>query len=251
MLKLLLDGDMFAYNATAKSEEEIDWGDGLHTIYSQEGECRSHFDDDVQNVVNNTLSALKHKGAYEIVCVFSSPNIFRKRLYPLYKANRIGKRKPLCYQDLVEWCNKTYTCATYANLEADDTLGILSTTPGANAVIISKDKDFKTIPGKFYNYGHKKLLTISEEEADYWHLYQTLIGDSCDNYPGCPGIGPKKAEVILKEPTWETVVATFEKCKKTDKDALLMAQVARILRYGEYNLKTGKVKLWKPKKLKK
>jgi len=247
VLILLFDGDMFAYNATARAEEEVDWGDGLHTIYSQESECFLNFDSDIKDVAIRTLEAMKYTGPYEIKIVFSSPEIFRKKLYPLYKANRIGKRKPLCYKDLVNWVNEKYSCATYDNLEADDTIGILATQPGSNTVIISKDKDFKTIPGKFFDYGKRILYDISEEEADKWHLYQTLIGDSCDNYPGCPGIGPKKAEVLLENPTWDMIEATFIKQKRTKEDALLMARISRILRYGEYDLKTGKVNLWTPK----
>jgi hypothetical protein len=38
---------------------------------------------------------------------------------------------------------------------------------------------------------------ITEAQADRFHMIQTLTGDVTDGYPGCPGIGPVKAEQIL------------------------------------------------------
>jgi len=74
---------------------------------------------------------------------------------------------------------------------------------------------------------------------------QTLMGDSTDNYKGCPKVGLKTAEKILAEnSTWETVVAAFEKAGLSEEDALENARLARILRDGEYNNETGEVKLW-------
>ena len=45
---------------------------------------------------------------------------------------------------------------------------------------------------------------------------------------------------------WEIVVKEYEKKQGGYKEALLTARLARILRSGDYNTKTGKVKLWKP-----
>nr|WP_320145672.1 hypothetical protein [uncultured Anaeromusa sp.] len=250
-LALLFDGDMFAYIACAKAEEEWTWPNGLHSIWSQEGECITTFDDDVCKVALKVLQEMKWEGPYEIMVCFSDPtgNYFRKHIYPSYKANRADKRKPLCYTALVDWVKQHYQTLTIEGLEADDLLGILSTGPkepeGSPAVIISKDKDFNCIPGWFYSMTEGKLKKVSEEEADRFHLYQTLIGDTCDNYPGCPGVGPVKAEKVLKEGTWVEVAGAFEKAKLPESQALLMARVARILRYGEFNAKEG-VKLWEP-----
>ena len=43
---------------------------------------------------------------------------------------------------------------------------------------------------------------------------------------------------------WSIVVDTYEKNGLGEKDALQQARVARILRYGDYDKATGKVKLW-------
>jgi DNA polymerase-1 len=91
------------------------------------------------------------------------------------------------------------------------------------------------------------VLDISEDEADYWHLYQTLIGDSVDGYGGCPNIGPVTAKKLLdKSPTWKTVVDTYKKAKLDEAYALQQARCARILRPADYNFETGEPILWQP-----
>ena len=78
------------------------------------------------------------------------------------------------------------------------------------------------------------------------HLYQTLVGDSTDNYKGCPGIGPKKASAMLDiDPSWDTVAGAFQKAGLTEAEALVQAQVAKILRHEDYNFDLEEVILWK------
>ena len=132
-------------------------------------------------------------------------------------------------------------------LEADDTLGILATNGECSRnIIVSVDKDMLTIPCEYYNMDKEVTETVDTKLADYMHLYQTLVGDSTDNYKGCPGVGPKKAADILKIPSWSRVVTAFEKAGLTSDDALVQARVARILRANEYNFDTGEVILWEP-----
>lgn len=75
---------------------------------------------------------------------------------------------------------------------------------------------------------------------------QTMIGDTADNYKGCPGIGIKTAEKLFNKygATWDTVVKSFKNAGCTEEDALVQARVARILRDEDF--KDGKVKLWTP-----
>jgi DNA polymerase-1 len=124
-------------------------------------------------------------------------------------------------------------------LEADDVLGSLMTWPENldMRILWSPDKDLKQIPG--YHMDDAGTITvISEAAGDYWHMYQTLVGDTSDGYPGCPGVGPVKATGIIHpddypDTWWRDVVKAFEKVKLTEADALIQARVARILRYGE------------------
>jgi len=76
---------------------------------------------------------------------------------------------------------------------------------------------------------------------------QAVAGDSVDGYSGCPGIGPVRAERMLKDqPDWAKVVEIYESKKLSADDALVQARVARILRFGEYDQVTETVKLWTP-----
>jgi DNA polymerase-1 len=84
---------------------------------------------------------------------------------------------------------------------------------------------------------------ITEAEADRTHLIQTLTGDRTDGYPGCPGIGEKRAEAIA-DGGWSAVVESYEKAGLGEEYALTQARMAYILRHGDY--KRGTVRLWTP-----
>jgi DNA polymerase-1 len=75
-----------------------------------------------------------------------------------------------------------------------------------------------------------------------------LTGDAVDNYKGCPGIGKKKADILLREEgvKWKTVVDAFAKAGLDEFAALTQARVARILRAEDYNFKNEEVLLWTP-----
>ena len=193
------------------------------------------------------------------VCIALSDmkNNFRKVVNPNYKGNR-KTIKPILYEFLRKYMNETgYKIYERPNLEADDVIGILATSEKiikGDKVIWSLDKDFKTIPCKFHRskIGSKdESIIISKEEADWWFMYQTLIGDKVDGYEGCKGVGDKTARKILGdigekslEEMWNLVVSAYEKHGFTKEDALLNARMARILRVEDYDFKKKEVKLW-------
>lgn len=249
-LILLFDADMLVFETCSSVEQEINWGDDLWTLHADAADAKARIDDRVLSLTNTILTKLNHDGAYEILMCFTDDNNFRKKILPTYKANRIGKRKPVCYKGVKDWVMENYTTYLRPYLEADDCIGILATSK-PNTIVISGDKDFKSVPGRFYNYRKGELYEISVEEADKWHLYQTLIGDTADNYSGCPGIGEKTAEKLLAdECSWNAVVAQFTKKGLTEADALIQARVARILRKEDYDFKKKEPILWEPKKSK-
>lgn len=200
--------------------------------------------------------------ATEIVVCMSCPTrrYWRHDLFSGYKSNRTG-RAPIILLEVKKHLETAYNSFVRPGLEADDILGILSTHPTLGGkgrkVIVSTDKDFKTIPGLFFDMGKGTLLTITEEDADYWHMMQTLMGDQTDGYPGCPGVGVKTAEKILK-PTighpagmWQSVLQAFGKKDMNEKAALTQARLARICRAGDYDFKKRKVILWEPPNIQK
>jgi 5'-3' exonuclease len=262
---LLLDSDIIAYKFAAAAQKNFDWdGDGDFVSVVQEL-------GDVVPKVREYIGELVMKlGADEVIVCLSCPSSenFRYKVLPSYKHNRKDTQKPELLSAIKEWMRESFPVYERPTLEADDIMGILSTHPtlvAGKKIIVSEDKDMRGIPGWLFNpEKDDKPRCISEEEADYFHLYQTLIGDPTDGYSGCPGIGPVKAENILRCPdgsllgrwsAWQAVVAAYEsaKIKKTrepmgltEEDALVQARVARICRFTDYNFKTKEVILWNP-----
>lgn len=248
-LTIAFDADMIIFRATAQAEKEIHWGGDLWTLHSELSDVKAYIDDVVMSVVDKVLHHYQHEGAYNIVMCLSGGNYYRKQLLPTYKLNREGKRKPLAYSKAVEWVRQNFECYQRNRLEADDLLGILGTDPTLNTVIVSGDKDMRSIPCHFYDLLHDMYYDTTLDEANYWHLYQTLVGDTADNYKGCPKVGEVGATKLLsKNCSWQAVVDAYAKAGLTEEDALLQARVAYILRYTDYNPKTNKIKLWTPSK---
>lgn len=244
---LLIDGDQFVYKATAALERETRWDDYNHVLYSNVVECW----DTLQGMLKRIFE--RFDSTDHVLCFSAAPN-FRQTIDPTYKGHR-SPRKPLCYAELRERVDSEYTVRAMPGLEADDVMGILATKPmKAQRIIVSQDKDMRSIPTTVWD--GKDLHRVSEREADYFHLYQTLIGDTSDGYKGCPGIGPKKAEELLKtvwmgdcrrmDLWWKFVVAAYEKCGLTEADALIQARLARILRWSDWDSEKKEPKLWTP-----
>lgn len=236
---LLIDGDIVVYQYSSTVEHEIDWGDDVWSLWADAKEA--------QQLILQYLDILvEETAADDFIFCFSDKDNYRKDIDSTYKSNRKGKRKPVCYKAVKEWIQDQYKTETWDRLEADDVMGIMATSTmlDGEKVIVSEDKDLKTIPGLLWRSG--EMLNISQEEADYNHLYQTLVGDSTDGYPGLRGVGDKRATELLKTPTWETVVKAFEKAGQTEEDALVQARLARILRASDYNFEFDQPRMWSP-----
>lgn len=250
---LLIDGDIIAYKASSSVQKDIDWGDGLWTCHAYLDDAIEQFksilDVILEGIYENTL---ERYNVSDMLFFFSDKDNFRKYYLPEYKSNRKNTRKPTCYRALVEWVYNTHKCVKPIKyLEADDLIGIYATTYDSS-MIVSMDKDFKTIPSKFFDFGRGEFRSISKDEADYWHMYQTLVGDITDGYKGCPSYGPVKAKKTLANITtdnlWDTVVKAYEKEGLTKDDAILQATMARILRKEDFDRFTeGELPpLWAP-----
>ena len=234
MRKLVfVDGDIILYKACFAAEMEIYWGDGDWTLSLNEGQAETI----AREMLEEIRLACSVKKSTLRIC-FSIGKSFRKEIYPEYKANRKNQRKPLGLQGMRRWLAHEYKTIQYDCLEGDDVIGIHMTRPGKMIKIaVSIDKDMKTIPGIHYNPDTGESFEITGAEADYHFYKQILTGDSTDNYPGCPGVGPKTAEKILSQcgPD-EYQNAVFETYRKNNVDnQLQMARLARILRWEDFN----------------
>lgn len=199
------------------------------------------------------------------LCLSARTN-FRTRILPSYKENRKEGTRPITLDALrtrvVEDGLGDFKVYLIQDLEADDVCGIMATTfqaAGYETVIVSPDKDLLQVPGMVLTpkpSGKDPVFSeVTKATADRWHLYQTLVGDTVDNYKGCPGIGSAKAEAFLEamdqmgyapEVRWKEVVALFEAKGLTEEDAYVQARVARILTVDYWDTNKKEPKLWQP-----
>jgi DNA polymerase-1 len=252
---LLIDADVLAYNAANNEQRVTDWGDGVVSVVMGELELG------VQRVLDTAEHYLRELKADKYVLCLTHPVQFRKQMLATYKGNR--SVKPVLVDPIRDQLVEKYKGVRRPLLEGDDVMGIYATHPAlipGKKIIVSIDKDMAQIPGTLYNPGKQTLVDITLEEADHLHMMQTLTGDPTDNYKGCPGIGPVKAEAILRdaddhaepfEPEiavarWNAIVAAYEAKGLTEADALLQARMARILRHTDFNFKTKEPILWEP-----
>lgn len=245
---LLIDADIVAFKIASTSQKafKFDGPDSPPCLQVDEWEeVAPRLDELMQEYLSKTK-------ADDLIICLSCPTDegWRKAIYPDYKAHRDYSNRPVYLDRCKDYLAEHYRSFRKPTMEADDIMGILSThsklVPGKR-IIVSEDKDLQTIPGWLWNPAKDaKPRLIAEEQADYFHLYQALIGDTTDGYKGCPGIGPVKAQAILQEGKWEAVRSAFVRKGLTEEDALLQARVARICRASDYDFKKQEVILWNP-----
>jgi DNA polymerase-1 len=243
MVKAYVDGDVIIYRAALNAETICDWGDDLWSIAADLREGQGHFNCTLADIAAD-LGISKED---VVVCVSCNGPTFRHELHPAYKANRTG-RKPLIFRVLRDW-SVAQGALRWDHLEADDILGILGTRD-PESIIVTIDKDLKSVPGNHWNPDKKEdgIVKISQDEADLFFLIQAIAGDSTDNYKGVPGVGMVKARRLLEKEgaTWQTVVDAYAKADLPESEALLNARMARILRASDWDEENNTVNLWNP-----
>ena len=236
MTLLLIDADIIAFKACASAETPVNWGNGLWTLHCWEDEVAVRLDDQISKLVDEAP-------VQDCVLALSDKTNFRKDVASYYKANRSDIRKPMLLPWARQYLIDNYNTIIYKGLEADDVLGILGSNPASDTIIWSEDKDLLTVPASHWIDG--EVYEQDEAGADYHFYYQTLVGDSTDNYKGCPKVGSVTAHKLLgANCSWDTVVTAFSKQGLSEAVAIEQARLARILRDGEYDTDTGKVTLW-------
>lgn len=286
MRTVLIDADTLIYQVGIRVETPIRWDHGnaaVWTLHAHEGRAISLLDD----LIHEIVESLEGDEAVVVLSDYDHP-AWREEIYPTYKDHRDDTRRPLVWAALRRHLQEEYRCYVKPGLEGDDVLGILMTHPKiipGEKVCVSIDKDLKTIPGLHCNYrkgfrNHDSLtdaiVKVSEEVADLNHLYQTLMGDKVDGYPGAPGWGKVRAKRLLKEglvleprehtfsrgerkgetetrwepgepgTPWEIVVSAYKSSGLNEAEALRNAQVARICRASDYDFENKEVIPWQP-----
>jgi DNA polymerase I len=178
----------------------------------------------IRGMVNMLQSLRKEVPARYVACVFDAKGpTFRDTLYPEYKANRSPMPENLRPQiepihELVRLMGWKVLCVP--GVEADDvigTLAVMAAAQGMEVVISSGDKDLAQLVNEHItiidtmNGKRRDIAGVTAEFGVPPHLmldYQTLVGDTSDNVPGVPKVGPKTAVKWLNEfGSLESIVA--------------------------------------------
>jgi DNA polymerase I len=175
-----------------------------------------------------------------------SEKTFRTEMYKDYKAHRPPPPDDLIPQfPLIREAVRAFEipCIELAGYEADDliaTYARIACEAGATATIVSSDKDLMQLVNdctvmydtmKDVKIGIPQVMEKFGVGPDKVIEVQALIGDSTDNVPGVPGIGPKTAaELINTFGDLETVLARAGDIKQEKRRQSLIdnADAARI-----------------------
>lgn len=173
---------------------------------------------------------------------------FRNDIYPQYKAQRPDPPEDLVPQfALVRDAVRAFDvpCIEMSGFEADDILASYARAAraqGFRVTIVSSDKDLMQLVGdgidlldtmKNVHLGPEAVMEKFGVGPDKVIEVQALMGDSVDNVPGVPGIGPKTAaELIQQYGDLETLLAHAHEIKQTKRRESLIeyAHLARISR---------------------
>ena len=243
----LLDADVITFQSAARAQRSFD-----DDVWADLNKARVYADEQIQK-------EMEQAGCNAVILVYSPKNStnWRKLVMPAYKMHRKATPKPVCYGELRNALESKYKHVSIDWLEGDDLFHMLyKKIP--NSVVVSIDKDMYTLPCIDYLRPHtmRDPEYQSKSEADYFWLTQVLMGDTCDGYKGLKRCGPVGSEVVLK-PYWSGSYFDFDRAWEAVKDAyrakgqtnwLEQAQMARILRDGDYCSKTKRVRLFNPDK---
>ncbi|WP_418580305.1 DNA polymerase I [Prevotella sp.] len=172
----------------------------------------------VMGFVNTLNEILTKEHPTHIGVAFDHGKTFRDEAFPAYKAQReetpedIRASVPVI-KDIITAMNIPVLQAD--GFEADDVIGTLATKAGAAGIetyMLTPDKDYGQLVrdnvfifrprhgGGYETMGPKEVnekygLSSPDQVIDLL----ALMGDSADNFPGCPGVGPKTAAKLIGE----------------------------------------------------
>jgi 5'-3' exonuclease len=253
----LIDADIIAFRAAALADGEDPFEPGQKRKDMTLGDCEVIAKEQIAEI----LTACKTD---QLLLIFSPDDRknFRKSVSSSYKQSRNPGGKPRFYWELVNSLRNDFRCNQVDGMEGDDLLGIFQTGDYfEDTIIVSSDKDMHTIPGRLYNHVKREFHDVSTNQANWYWMYQSLMGDSTDGYGGAPGYGRIKAERLLptvddSDPTifmkrlWYEVqlcfIAAYDDEKIGIHKAIKQARLARILRNNDYNWERKAIRLWHP-----
>lgn len=178
----------------------------------------------IHGFLRDILDLIENRRADYLYCAFDAPGgTFRHERYPAYKAQRL--EMPLDLQLQIPNIRRVLEAfgvplIELAGFEADDVMATLARRlekHGWDCHLVTSDKDCRQLITE-----RVKLLNIRKNQvydaAALWKEwgvrpdqvvdFQALVGDSVDNVPGIPLIGPKFASQLLQQ--YQTLEGVLE-----------------------------------------
>lgn len=192
----------------------------------------------VFGVFRDLLNLIRERKPDGLAAAFDGPGpVFRSEIDPAYKANRAETPPDLAAQiPVIRRVFAGFRTPVFVGegVEADDVIATLAkrgVERGFDVVIVTADKDARQLIGdhvRLLNLRKNQFMGAAELEAD-WGVrpdqvidFLALTGDSVDNVPGVPGIGPGYAATFLKEfGTLDAVLANIDRVKGAKKQQSL------------------------------
>ena len=184
--------------------------------YTSGGTCTSA----VFGVTNTLLDILKKEEPTHIAVAFDTQEpTYRHKEYPEYKAQRDTIPEDIVVQ--FPWVDRLFdamnmTTIRIPGFEADDIIGTLASEAEGedfDTWMVTPDKDYhqlvteRTVVYKPGRQGSNHEIMGVRQVLDNWQIESVeqvidilaLMGDSSDNIPGIPGIGPKTAQKLIAQ----------------------------------------------------
>ena len=159
-------------------------------------------------------SLLEQTGAEHVAVAFDEAlsKGHRNEIYPNYKANRDPAPEELKRQ--FSWARSVaeamgLQCFVDSRYEADDLIGTLAEfwrARGHPICVVTADKDLAQLVGEndhWWDFARNQKLNAKQLTEKFGVMPEqmadclALTGDSVDNIPGVPGVGPKSASALL------------------------------------------------------
>lgn len=172
----------------------------------------------VMGFVNTLNEILTKEQPTHIGVAFDHGKTFRDEAFPAYKAQREATPEDIrasvpIIKDIITAMHIPVLQAD--GFEADDVIGTLATKAGEAGVqtyMLTPDKDYGQLVrdnvfifrprhgGGYETMGPKEVCEKYELDTPTQVIdLLALMGDSADNFPGCPGVGPKTATKLIAE----------------------------------------------------
>ena len=197
--------------------------DALNLAFRWKHAGRSDFRHDYVTTVKSL--ATSYKCGNVIITADWGSSSYRKEILPEYKQNRKDKYETQTeaeaqafkdffdeYEATLELLSESYKVLRFKGVEADDLAAHLVKRKKeyglSNIWLVSSDRDWDLLiqDGVHrFSYVTRKEVTV-ENWSDHYDVtrdeyisFKCLTGDKGDNVPGINGIGPKRAEQLIKE----------------------------------------------------